>query len=203
MNCELGYHTILRDKCFEEFPTLETKRFILCRYDKSLLKDIEKLFSDKEVMKYSGTEIINAKKQANMYLDKIDVMYKNKEGIRWAIIDKISNEFLGDIGFYNIDLYSNNMEIGYTVVRNHWREKVASECIDRILKFAFKELYMNKIVAMIDKDNFPSIALIKKMGFSEDGVLREHYYNYQAGGYSNVIVYSMLEREYNKLNLIH
>ncbi|WP_291578313.1 GNAT family N-acetyltransferase [Clostridium sp. UBA6640] len=200
MNIELEYQVRLRDKCFEEFPTLETKRFILCRYNEIFLKDIEELFSDKEVMKYSGTEIIDAKKQANMYLEKVEMMYRNKEGIRWVIVDKITNEFLGDMGLYNIDLYSNNTEIGYTVVRRHWREKIASECIERLLKFVFKELYMNKIIAMIDRDNFPSIALAKKIGFCEDGVLREHYYNYQVGGYGNISVYSMLRKEYMKQN---
>ncbi len=200
MNSEPEYHIRLRDKCFEEFPTLETKRFILSRYNEIFLKDIEDLFSDKEVMKYSGTEIIDAKKQAKMYLEKVEMMYKNKEGIRWGIVDKTTNEFLGDIGLYNIDLYSNNTEIGYTVVKHQWREKIASECIERLLKFAFKELYMNKIIAMIDRDNFPSIALVKKIGFCEDGVLREHYYNYQMGEYGNISVYSMLRKEYMKQN---
>ncbi|KIE45391.1 hypothetical protein U732_2692 [Clostridium argentinense CDC 2741] len=59
---------------------------------------------------------------------------------------------------------------------------------------------MNKIIAMIDRDNFPSIALVKKIGFCEDGVLREHYYNYQMGEYGNISVYSMLRKEYMKQN---
>ena len=80
-------------------------------------------------------------------------MYKEKKGIRWAIINKESKEFIGDIGLYNIDFYSNNTEIGYTIEKNFWGKGVASECIKAIENFAFEILDMNRIIDMIDSNN--------------------------------------------------
>lgn len=107
-----------REKVFLEFPIIETERFILKEIEKKHKNHFISLFSDEDIMKYSGTEVYDPEKQVEFYLKKIKLMYKEKTGIRWAIINKESKEFIGDIGLYNIDFYSNNTEIGYTIEKN-------------------------------------------------------------------------------------
>ncbi|WCM71468.1 GNAT family N-acetyltransferase [Clostridium perfringens] len=153
------------------------------------------LFSDEDIMKYSGTEVYDPEKQVEFYFKKIKLMYKEKTGIRWAIINKESKEFIGDIGLYNIDFYSNNTEIGYTIEKNFWRKGVASECIKAIENFAFETLDMNIIIAMIDSNNISSIKLSEKLGFHRDGILREHYYNKSKDEYINICVYSLIKSD--------
>ncbi|NEU04713.1 GNAT family N-acetyltransferase [Clostridium senegalense] len=184
-----------RERCFSIFPTMETERFLLLKCDKAYEKDYESLLSDDEVMKYSGTEIFDLKKQIKLYLEHLINDYSNKKGIHWVIIDKVHYKFIGEIGIYNLDLYSNRCEIGYTILKKYWRNKVATECIKRVLKFAFKELYMHKVVAIIDINNDPSIKLVESLGFKEEGMLKEHYYNYKEKSYINVELWAMIRKE--------
>lgn len=186
-----------RERVFSEFPVLKTERFILEKMDENYFEPLVNMVSDKDVMKYSGSQVTDAIKHAEFYLQKIDAMYKNKKGIRWAVVDKATNNFIGDIGLYNIDLYSNNTEIGYTIARNYWRQGIATECIKEIEKFAFSRLNMNRIIAMIDKNNIPSVRLAEKLGFFRDGILREHYYNSLDNEYISICVYSILKRDRN------
>lgn len=183
------------ERIFGEFPVIETNRFILKEISEIYRENFIEIFSDEEVMKYSGIEVSDPKKQADFYLRKVEAMYNNKKGIRWAIINKESGEFIGDIGFYNIDFYSNNAEIGYTIVKKFWRQGVASECIKVVQNFAFENLNMNRIVAMIDSNNTSSIKLSEKLGFHKDGVLREHYYNKSKDEYINICVYSLIKND--------
>lgn len=183
------------EKSFLEFPVIETNRFLLKEISEIYREDFIKLFSDEEVMKYSGTEVSNPEKQADFYLKQVEVMYNEKKGIRWAIINKENDEFIGDIGFYNIDFYSNNTEIGYTIVKKFWRQGVASECIKAMENFAFESLNMNRIIAMIDSNNISSIKLSEKLDFHKDGVLREHYYNKSKDEYISISVYSLIKND--------
>lgn len=127
--------------------------------DETFFEPLISLFSDKSVTKYSGSEITDVNKHVEFYMKKIDTMYSNRRGIRWAVVDKETNDFVGDVGLHNIDLHSNNTEIGYSVVKSYWRQGVATECIKEVEKFAFNRLNMNRIIAMIDKNNIPSIKL--------------------------------------------
>ncbi|MCX0409593.1 GNAT family N-acetyltransferase [Clostridium perfringens] len=99
------------------------------------------------------------------------------------------------MGLYNIDFYSNNTEIGYTIEKNFWGKGVASECIKAIENFAFEILDMNRIIAMIDSNNISSIKLSEKLGFHKDGILREHYYNKSKDKYINIWVYSLIKSD--------
>lgn len=112
-----------------------------------------------------------------------------------AIVNKESNEFIGDIGFYNMDFYSNNTEVGYTIVKKFWRQGVASECIKAIENFAFNKLNMNRVIAMVNSDNISLIKLLEKLGFNKDGVLREHYYNNSKNEYISICVYSLIKND--------
>ena len=184
-----------REKVFLEFPIIETERFILKEIEEKHRNHFISLFSDEDIMKYSVKEVYDPKKQVEFYLKKIKLMYKEKKGIRWAIINKESKAFIGDIGLYNIDFYSNNTEIGYTIEKNFWRKGVASECIKAIENFAFKILNMNRIIAMIDSNNISSIKLSEKLGFHKEGILREHYYNKSKDEYINICVYSLIKSD--------
>lgn len=191
-----------REKVFSEFPVLKTKRFILKKMDENYFESLVNLFSDKDVMRYSGSEVVDVDKHVKFYLEKINTMYNTKRGIRWAIIDKSTNNFIGDIGVYNIDLYSNNTEIGYTIGKSYWRHGVATECIKEIEEFAFRRLSMNRIIAMIDKNNTPSVNLAEKLGFFRDGVLREHYYNHLSKEYVSICVYSVIKSDKSNKEVI-
>lgn len=184
-----------REKVFLEFPIIETERFILKEIEEKHRNNFISLFSDEDIMKYSGTEVYDPEKQVEFYFKKVKLMYKEKKGIRWAIINKESKAFIGDIGLYNIDFYSNNTEIGYTIEKNFWRKGVASECIKAIENFAFETLDMNRIIAMIDSNNISSIKLSEKLGFHRDGILREHYYNKSKDEYINICVYSLIKSD--------
>ena len=69
-----------------------------------------------------------------------------------------------------------------------------SEAVEAILEYGFKVLNLNRIEAMVGLDNVPSLRILEKNGFKEEGRLREHVRG--AGGFSDTLLLSVLSKEY-------
>jgi ribosomal-protein-alanine N-acetyltransferase len=184
-----------RNKYFNLFPQLETNRFYLKQLTDEYLTDLIEVMSDEETMKYSGMIIVNPTEQAQKILKKIENLYQSKQAIRWAIIHKKSKSYMGDIGFYNIDFYANHTELGYTVSKRYWREGIATECINRLEKFAFNELELNKITLMIDDKNYKSKNLAEKLNYKYDGILRDEFYRYDTNEYVSMLIFTKIKKD--------
>lgn len=62
--------------------------------------------------------------------------------------------------------------------------------IAKVFEYAFFDLGCNRIQAMIDENNHPSIELCRRLGFSKEGELREAGPNG-----SNLYLFALLKRE--------
>ena len=70
-----------------------------------------------------------------------------------------------------------------------------TEAVDAMLRFGFEEYGLNRIVAKVIKGNAGSIKVLQKLGFVEEGILRESLY--KNGQYHDLIVFSVLKSEYH------
>ena len=68
------------------------------------------------------------------------------------------------------------------------------EALNQVVDFGFNILKLNRIEAFISPDNQPSLSIITKLGFKQEGVLRSHYKS-QDVIYDSV-VYSILRIDY-------
>ena len=59
--------------------------------------------------------------------------------------------------------------VGYLVGAPHWRQGYATEALQLMLRFAFKKQKLHRVEANIQPGNVPSIALVKRLGFSNEG----------------------------------
>jgi RimJ/RimL family protein N-acetyltransferase len=64
----------------------------------------------------------------------------------------------------------------------------------QILKFSFEELNMNKIYSYILEENVASFKMAQKVGFKNEGQIREDVF--KEGKYHNVNICSILKKEY-------
>ena len=87
----------------------------------------------------------------------------------WGVFIKGSSELIGRCGIQN---YENNgineIEIGYLLDANHWGNGYAVESAKAILAYAFHELQINRIVAVIDTLNTNSIRVATHIGMQRE-----------------------------------
>jgi len=65
-------------------------------------------------------------------------------------------------------------EMGYGLAFEHWHKGYATEAARRMLGFAFEELGVHRVGARIVETNARSLAVIQRLGFVQEGRLREH-----------------------------
>ena len=173
------------------FPILETERLILREATEEDAKDMFVYLSDQLVVKHMG---ISACESVEEVLDEIKwykSIYKNRTGMRWGITLKDSGKVIGSCGFLNRNPRHFRSEVGYELSREHWGKGIANEALERVLKFGFEHLELERIEALIEPKNLSSQKLVERQGFTREGLLR--HYEYTNGKFDDLYMYSILK----------
>jgi RimJ/RimL family protein N-acetyltransferase len=116
---------------------------------------------------------------------------------RLAIETADTAEIVGAIGTYHADSRAGWFEYGITIGAEHRRKGYAAEAAVLLLRFMFAEMRYHKCQARIFAHNEASLALHRRLGFAEEGRLRDHVF--LAGRHHDVVVMGMLAGEFAQL----
>lgn len=93
----------------------------------------------------------------------------------WDIIEKSSGNVIGHCGFHHWEKRYNRTELGYFLNETARNQGYMKEAIQAIVNFGFKNMDLNRIEAFISPQNLPSIGVVQHLGFTKEGLLRQHY----------------------------
>jgi RimJ/RimL family protein N-acetyltransferase len=85
-------------------------------------------------------------------------------------------------------------KLGYAIGADHWGRGYATDASRVLLRFAFGTLGRHRVTAAIGPENEASIAVVKRLGFTYEGQLRDHVFT--NGAWRDSLLYSLLEHEY-------
>ncbi|MFK5879547.1 MAG: GNAT family protein [Flavobacteriaceae bacterium] len=186
----------MNESVFNDFPILESNRLIFRAYKKSDAPMIFSIRTDKRVMQYMDAIIPTEVKDLEKRIEDIQKYYVNKEGITWVIVEKKSNEMIGDIGIWKFDRKNNRGEIGYLLSPEYWRKGYMKESLNTLIRFAFNELKLHSIEANVNTENKKSKQLLSSVGFKLEAHFRENYFF--EGKYLDSLIYSLLQSDLEK-----
>ncbi len=93
----------------------------------------------------------------------------------WIFKNGDDKNIIGDIGFTNmIRGPFQSCNVGYKTDVNYLRQGVMYEALSASFKYIFTNLKLHRIEANIIPSNIASINLIKKLGFIEEGHVRQY-----------------------------
>ncbi len=179
---------------FDKFPQLETKNIILREIQLSDAEAVFQFFSDVDVLKYHDAEVFTSVERATRLINHWHDRFLSRQGIRWGIVRKNENIIIGTCGyrFWGKPLFC--AEIGYELTKAYWRQGIMSDALKTIIKFGF-ESQLNRIEATVMLENTASMKLLKKLGFIEEGVLRE--YGFWKEQFHDLKIFSLLKKDYD------
>lgn len=146
---------------------VETDRLLLRDIEYSDIESIFALDSDPEVHRYLGNQPIKTLAQAEASIDYIRQQYEDNGIGRWAVIDKVTNEFMGWSGLkYETVLREefNYYDLGYRLRREYWGRGVATESALASLRYGFTQMQLDEICAAADIENLASNHILQKVG---------------------------------------
>ena len=114
------------------------------------------------------------------------------QGIRqeFMIVEHVSGQSIGTVGLSHIDTTHRRAEFGILIGQAEARRKGrAFEAGRLLLDYAFNKLGLHRVFLHVFADNEPAIRLYRKLGFVEEGLLRQHVF--KNGRYRDVVVMGM------------
>lgn len=127
-----------------------------------------------------------------------DVIHNNKD-VRLAVCDKETDKYIGNVYLTDID-YVNRTAVSHVLIGDHdyWGRGMATDAYVLLLDYAFNELNLNRIEALVLETNIGSLKLHKKCGYTEEGIKRSSVF--KNGKYQNQIIMALLKDEYMRNN---
>lgn len=85
-------------------------------------------------------------------------------------------------------------KLGYAIAADEWGRGYATDAVRTLTDFAFRVLQLHRVSAAIGPENAASITLVERLGFTREGVLRDHVFT--NGSWRDSVLYSVLEDEW-------
>lgn len=63
-------------------------------------------------------------------------------------------------------------DLGFAFLERHWSNGYARESAEAVLEYAKRSLGLERVIAMADESNAPSVRLLEKLGFVFEDVIR-------------------------------
>ncbi|MGX1913576.1 GNAT family N-acetyltransferase [Streptomyces phaeochromogenes] len=100
------------------------------------------------------------------------------------------------IGFARIGLSGVQAgKLGYAITPKEWGRGYATDAAHALVTYAFRELGLHRVSAAIGPDNTASVAVVQQLGFTREGVLRDHVFT--NGAWRDSVLFSVLADEWS------
>lgn len=136
-------------------------------------------------------------KYAKKWIKNIKTAALNNNSYEYAIINKKTGAYMGNVGLINIDNTSRRCDISYFIDPLYQNNGIATQASALMIKYAFEELGMVRVGGMCMESNPASARVMEKLKMTYEGTLRNYFF--KENTYINARNYSILLEEYRRL----
>ncbi len=177
-------------------PRMETAHLTLRAVTPADRAAVFALFADQRVAVPTHIAPFAGIEQADALIASFDRRFTAQGGIRWGLTLTGDDTLIGTAGFGGIDAETYRARIGYNLAYAHWGRGLATEAVRALVGFGFAQLQLHRIEATTNLDNLGSMRVLAKVGFTEEGILRDYVYWREVGTFYDARLYALLRREY-------
>ncbi|MCR4654644.1 MAG: GNAT family N-acetyltransferase [Lachnospiraceae bacterium] len=180
--------------------TIETKRLILRRFEYSDIDSmIRNWIADEQTqLDYGEPGYSTPEAVRELFDTKYIVSYARNDYYRWAVIEKGSQECIGQIAYFSVDTDNQHGEIEYVVGPAFQGKGYATEMTRAVIAFGFEKINFNRIEIDCRTENEASRRVIEKCGLTYEGVFRDFFW--RKDHFEGRRVFSILKSEWDTKN---
>lgn len=191
---------------YAEFKILETPRLLLRDIRMEDIQEYyERLFGDGDVCRYLLFDPHQDIGESLQSIEKTLARYEQGRCYRWGIALKEDDSLIGVIELLRFDEDTNTCSFAYMLGCDFWNQGYGTETLKEVIRFAFEELELDRIVVDHMAENPASGAVMRKAGMqfigTEQGKYVKHGFSHDAHVYEirNTAQKSLSANEYQKL----
>jgi ribosomal-protein-alanine N-acetyltransferase len=144
---------------------LETPRLILREFSPNDVEALARVLSDPETMRFYPAPLDRA--GVEEWIARNQRRYAKEGHGLWAMVLRTNGELIGDCGLtvQEVDA-TDEIEIGYHVRRDYWRQGLATEAARACRDYGFAHLPVDHLISLIRPENLPSRRVAEKNGMT-------------------------------------
>ena len=154
---------------------LETAR---CRLRETTVEDVDafvEIYSAPGITRYTEALYEDPDQEKAYLREYIEKIYTYYEYGVWTVLDRETGEIIGRAGFSERAGYD-LPELGFVIATPHQGKGIATEICRAILEYGAEYLDFQQVQSLVRPENEISLALCKRLGFTERGrVLEEDH----------------------------
>ena len=154
--------------------SLQTPRLLLRPFRHADAADLFAVYSDPQVFRHVPIGDWKHIDEAHQRIARDITTMAAGDYVRLAVERREDARVVGEVLLFNFARESRRAELGYALAHNAWGFGYAAEALPPLVDFAFGQLDLNRLDAVIDPRNAASARVLERLGFRHEGTLREH-----------------------------
>jgi len=119
------------------------------------------------------------------------------EAAFWVLTDPDADRALAYLGFFRWDAPHQTAELGYVLAPARWGQGLMREVLPVLVRHGFEVLGLHRMEARIEPKNAASIKLVERLGFRQEGVLRDRTLHGD-GRREDLLLFGLLRPEFQE-----
>lgn len=197
-------HYIVQTKLMQEKNMLELQPSLLkgkfIELELLNVKHKDELYDiaqDESIWTYNASKAFG--QDFNCWFDKATSLLSTRQHLPFIVKCLNTQKIIGSTRFYDIAAEHQRLAIGYTwFIPEVWGTHVNPESKLLLLSLAFENYLMNRVEFMTDVRNLRSQAAIKKLGATQEGLLRQHMV-LKDGFVRDTVIFSIIKSDWEEI----
>ncbi|WP_417612676.1 GNAT family N-acetyltransferase [Owenweeksia hongkongensis] len=175
---------------------ISTERLVLKPVSDELRAYVFQGLSDHEVRHNMQLPTLNTKEKQDEWWQKFSEWRNTGKAVQWCVFDKKTDRYIGLLTIKEIEIAVCRGEIGYSILQEHWRKGYGKEAAARVLQYAFEDINLHTVFAMISPQNEGSQRIVRGLGLTQEAHFKDiHFFE---GKFYNLLQFSIINPSHLK-----
>ena len=177
---------------------VETERLVLRSFEPGDLDGLAELHGDEDLVRWIPWAARDREEAAAVLERKVGqtAFTEPGGGVAVAAVRRDDGDFVGDLVLMYSSEVNSLAEIGFMLGRRHHGQGYATEGCRELLRMAYEELGMHRVIGRLESRNLASARVLERLGMRREAELIEN--EWIKGEWQSEVTYAMLEREWRE-----
>jgi RimJ/RimL family protein N-acetyltransferase len=136
------------------------------------------VFGDASHLRYWSHGPLADLDAARRYREEIEAGARDRTFFQWSITVPPADDLVGTVTLADWDRKNRRAEVGFILRPEAGGRGLATDAVRTALRFGISRMNLWRVEADVDPDNAASLRLLTRLGFREEGRLRDRWFTF-------------------------
>lgn len=180
---------------FWQFPSLESDTLVLRRIEPADADDLFQIYANETLFRFTPGSARKTRGAVQNMIGHFERDFGKRKTLFLGIcLRSDPGHIVGVAELFDYDPKVSCVTIGYRLNETFWGRGIAAQAVRMLAEYLFATVNVNRIQAFVMPENEKSHAVLKRSGFTKEGVIRQGHL-WTGKGVVDLAVYSLLRTD--------